>query len=95
MVEKEIFSRLDDLLGGNWQDRDKFRLNCTGRVEVFLRRFVVENMSQMYQETYDFVRKIENTFCLDQTCRDQWGGLPDPLILFQVDQEQKAVSVIS
>lgn len=95
MVEKEIYSRLEDLLKDNWQDREKHRLKGEGRVDVYIRRFVVGDLSQRYQEAYNFVRNFENMFCLDQTYCDMWGGLPDPLIVFQVDHDQKMVSVIS
>ena len=66
-----------------------------GRVEVIIGRFVVDDLSQAYQDKYGYLRKLENLFFLDQTFGDKWGGLPDPLIVFQVDQKQKTVSVIS
>lgn len=95
MVENEIYYLFEDLLGENWQDSDFYRLSCKGRVDVRIGRVIVEKFWHADQEDYRYIRTLKNLFYLDQTYCDPYGGLPDPLIVFQLDQGQESVSVVS
>ncbi len=93
--QRSLYDLLCELLGDHWYDLGKLNLEHPEYVNPYFGP-IADDFYPMRREAYEeILQTCEKIFELGQSYPDQYGGLPDPLVLFALDRSSKAVNVVS